>query len=70
MGEPVSNATRTLEISQPWRDLSEQPTSLSDCVRYLRSVSYGQPAPHQPYAQQRCTDAAALMFVRHPEYFA
>lgn len=66
----MSNAARTLEIGQPWPDLHQRPASLGDCVRYLRSISYGQPAPHQPYAQQRCTDAAALMAIRHPEYFS
>lgn len=65
----MSNATRTLEISQPWPDLTQPPASLSDCVRYLRTRSLSQPAPHTDHAVQRCTDAAAVMVIRHPEYF-
>lgn len=64
----MSNARRTLEISQPWPDSDQPPASLSDCVRYLRTF-VAQGHPHTEYAKQRCTDAAAVMAIRHPEYF-
>lgn len=65
----MSNATRTLEVGQHWPDLSVRPETLGDCVRYLRTRSVSQPAPHTEYATSRCVDAASVMYIRHPEYF-
>lgn len=64
----MSNAKRTLEISQPWPSPHQKPETLSDCVRYLRSAAECRD-PHYLYAVGRVTDAASLMAIRHPEYF-
>jgi hypothetical protein len=63
----VSNAKRTLEISQPWPSPDTAPDTLSDCVRYVRDC---KATDHfYRYAASRCADAAAVMYIRHPEYF-